>query len=261
MSGLMSINVPLISIITPCYNSAPFISQTIESVLAQTYQNWEMIIVDDGSTDNSYDIILAYTQQDTRIRIYQMEQNTGAAVCRNKAIELSQGEYLAFLDSDDLWIPEKLEKQLRFMQENDCDFSFTEYEHIDEDGKPLGVKARVIKRLTYKKMLLHDFTGCLTVMYKRNKIFIPKVGNSIEDYTLFLAILKHTDKALGYPECLAQYRIHAKSLSGNKLNKIKKIKLFFDVMINIEHKNILLACFYLFTNQLIKVFWKYKKNK
>ena len=124
----------LISIITPNYNDECYLVQTIESVLAQTYTNWEMLIVDDCSSDNSYDIALEYAKKDSRIRVYRMDQNSGAAICRNKAIELSQGDYLAFLDSDDLWLPEKLEKQLQFMIENNCDFSFTEYEHINEDG-------------------------------------------------------------------------------------------------------------------------------
>jgi glycosyltransferase involved in cell wall biosynthesis len=127
----------LVSIITPCYNSARFISETIESVLSQTYQNWEMLIVDDCSTDASYEIVLEYAAKDKRIKAYRMEHNSGAAACRNKAIELSQGEYVAFLDSDDLWLPEKLEKQLQFMQDHNADFSFTEYEHIDEEGKQI----------------------------------------------------------------------------------------------------------------------------
>ncbi|GHU75177.1 hypothetical protein FACS189461_0930 [Spirochaetia bacterium] len=127
----------LVSIITPNYNCSRFIGKTIESVLAQTYQNWEMIIVDDCSTDGSYEIALDYARKDSRIKVYRTEHNSGAALCRNKAIELSQGQYLAFLDSDDLWLPEKLEKQLKFMQENDCDFSFTEYELIDEEGRQI----------------------------------------------------------------------------------------------------------------------------
>jgi glycosyltransferase involved in cell wall biosynthesis len=131
----MQCNDKLVSIITPNYNCAQFIAQTIDSVLAQTYQNWEMLIIDDCSTDGSYDIALKYAEKDTRIRVYRMGKNGGAAFARNKAIELSRGDYLAFLDSDDLWLPEKLEKQLQFMQSNDCDFCFTEYEHIDEAGK------------------------------------------------------------------------------------------------------------------------------
>jgi teichuronic acid biosynthesis glycosyltransferase TuaG len=125
---------PLISVITPCYNSARYIAKTIESVLAQTYQNWEMIIVDDCSTDNSYQTAIAFAEKDKRIRVYRQEQNSGAALARNKAILESRGKYVAFLDSDDLWLPEKLEKQLRFMQKNNSDFSFTEYEHMIDNG-------------------------------------------------------------------------------------------------------------------------------
>jgi glycosyltransferase involved in cell wall biosynthesis len=249
---------PLISVITPCYNSAPFIAQTIESVLAQTYQNWEMIIIDDCSTDGSYETVLEYAEKDRRIKVYRLEHNSGAAVCLNKAIELSQGQYIAFLDSDDLWFPQKLEKLLRFMQEHDCDFSFTEYEHIDEDSKEIGCKSKVIKKLTYKKMLLHCFTGCLTVMYMQdisNKIYGPYLKNT-EDWALFLKILKCTRKALGYDECLAKYRIRKNSLSRNKF---KKISSYFEMMMKYEHKNILSTCITLLIHQLIRTIWKYKR--
>ena len=130
-------NKPFVSIITPCWNCEKYIAETIESVLAQTYDNWEMIIVDDCSTDHSYEIALEYSKKDNRIKVYRMEQNSGAARCRNRAIEKSKGEYLAFIDSDDIWLPEKLEKQLKFMHENGCNFSFTEYEHIDEKGEKI----------------------------------------------------------------------------------------------------------------------------
>jgi glycosyltransferase involved in cell wall biosynthesis len=235
---------------------------TIMSVLSQTYKYWEMIIIDDCSTDNSYDIALSYAANDRRVKVYRMEKNSGTALCRNKAIEISTGEYLAFLDSDDLWMPEKLERQLKFMRENNCDFSFTEYEHIDEHGNRLGVKAKTVAKLTYQKMLFHDFCGCLTVMYKQdaqNKIFIPKVGNGIEDYTLFLQLLKSSRNAMGYAICLAKYRIHTKSLSGSKLGKLRKTKFYFDIMMHIERQNFFFAFFYLLTNQFIKYFWKYKK--
>ncbi|GHV66304.1 putative teichuronic acid biosynthesis glycosyltransferase TuaG [Spirochaetia bacterium] len=246
-----------ISIITPNYNCSRFIAQTIESVLAQTYQNWEMLIIDDCSTDGSYEIALEYAKKDSRIKVYRMEHNSGAALCRNKAIELSQGQYLAFLDSDDLWLPEKLEKQLNFMQENDCDFSFTEYEHIDIYNNPLNKRTSVIKRLSYRKLLSHNFLGCLTVMYRQdlnNKIYGPivKVNN---DYALFLQVLKKIKNANGYSECLSQYRIRKNSISKN--NK-EKIISFMKIMIQIEHKSFFMALLYLISNRLIKIMWKYK---
>jgi glycosyltransferase involved in cell wall biosynthesis len=246
----------LVSIITPCYNSVEYIAQTIESVLVQTYQRWEMIIIDDCSTDGSYEKALEYALRDSRIKVYRMGENGGAALVRNKAIEFSKGDYLAFLDSDDLWYPEKLKKQLHFMGENGCDFSFTEYEHIDDKNVPLVI-AKVIKRLTYKKMLFHCFTGCSTVMYKQNmnsKIYGPLVMNC-DDYALFLEVLRHMHNAKGYSECLTKYRIRQGSLSRNK---IKKLKSYFYLMRKFEHINIVLSFFYLCTNQMIKLFWKYK---
>ena len=256
----ISDNNPIVSIITPNFNCSRFITQAIESVLAQTYKNWEMIIIDDCSTDESYKIIQEYAKKDSRIKVYRMEKNSGAAVCRNKAIEFSNGGYLAFIDSDDLWLPEKLEKQLNFMRENNCDFSFTEYEHIDENNNSLNIKAKVINKLTYKEMLFHCFTGCLTVIYKqdlKNKIYSPILKNC-NDYALFLQILKNVKNAMGLNEILAKYRIIKNSLSRNKLNKIQ---YFIEFMIKYENKNIIIAFFYLFTNQIIKIFWKYKKIK
>jgi glycosyltransferase involved in cell wall biosynthesis len=248
-----------ISIITPCYNSAQFISRTIESVVAQTYQNWEMLIVDDCSTDESCKIVLEYSQKDARIKLYKMERNYGAAVCRNVAIEFSQGQYLAFLDSDDIWYPEKLEKQLWFMQENDCDFSFTEYEYIDEYDDRLGIKTRVIKKLTYRKMLLYCFPGCLTVMYRQDinsKVYGPIVHN-MEDYGLFLREIRRCYNAMGYSQCLAKYRIRRNSLSRNK---IKKIIPYFEIMIRYENKNVFIACILIIIFFIMKVVWRYGKS-
>jgi glycosyltransferase involved in cell wall biosynthesis len=248
----------LVSIVTPNYNCVQFIPQTIESVLAQTYANWEMLIIDDYSTDGSYEIALDYAKKDNRIKVCRMTKNSGVALCRNKAIELSQGQYLTFLDSDDLWIPEKLEKQLRFMKENGCDFSFAEYEHINENGKSLGIKARVIKRLTYNKMLLHCFPGCLTVMYRQDiheKIYCNDIKKD-NDHALFLRVLKHTQNAIGIPECLAKYRIRNNSISRKKLQIIKP---YIKVLHEFEHINIFYSYFCVFTHVIIKLFFKYKK--
>jgi glycosyltransferase involved in cell wall biosynthesis len=247
-----------VSIITPNYNSAKFIEKTIESVLAQTYQYWEMIIVDDCSTDRSYDIALRYAEKDNRIRVYRMEKNGGAALARNKAIEFSNGDYLAFLDSDDVWYPEKLEKQLKFMIKNECDFSFTEYEYIDKDDNSLGIKTRVTKKLTYRKMLFYCFPGCLTVMYKQdvnNKICGPNISN-MEDYGLFLRVIKHCSNAKGYSQCLAMYRIRHNSLSRNKF---KKISPYFQLMMQYEHMNIFIVGVHIIIFFIFKILWRTKK--
>jgi glycosyltransferase involved in cell wall biosynthesis len=259
LQPLMIMKNNLVSIVTPNYNCVQFIRQTIESVLAQTYTNWEMLIIDDCSTDGSYEIALDYAKKDSRIKVYRMTKNNGAALCRNKAIELSQGDYLAFLDSDDIWIPEKLEKQLQFMIENGCDFSFTEYEHIGVNNNILDKRSRVTKTLSYNKMLFHNFLGCLTVVYKQDlndKIYGPivKVNN---DYALFLQILKKSKNAKGLNECLAQYRIRQGSISKNTIAKFESM---FKILYDIEGKNILAVIFFVISNRIIKIIWKYKKT-
>ena len=129
----------LVSVITPSYNSERFISQTIESVLNQTYQKWEMIIIDDVSPDNANAIIEEYIKEDTRIRLIKLEKNSGPAVARNRAIEEAKGRYIAFLDADDLWLPEKLEKQMAFMTKYNLDLTYSSYKLIDEDNNDLGI--------------------------------------------------------------------------------------------------------------------------
>jgi glycosyltransferase involved in cell wall biosynthesis len=248
----------IISIITPCYNSSRFISRAIESVIVQACQSWEMIIIDDCSEDDSYKIALNYANKDERVKVYRMERNCGAAVCRNKAIGISRGDYLAFLDSDDIWMPEKLEKQLRFMQENNCDFSFAEYEYIDEDDNSLGIRARVVKKLTYRRMLFYCFPGCLTVMYKQdinNKVYGPNISN-MEDYGLFLEVIKRCSNARGYSQCLAKYRIRHNSLSRNKF---KKIFPYFRLMMRYEHINFFIVCIHVIIFFIFKSMWRSKK--
>jgi teichuronic acid biosynthesis glycosyltransferase TuaG len=251
---------PFISIITPNFNCEKIISETIESVIAQTYQNWELLIQDDCSKDGSYEIALEYAQRDNRIKVEQNNQNSGAAITRNNAIKRSVGEYLAFLDSDDLWVPEKLEKQLQFMQENDCDFSFTRYEHIDENGNSLNIRARIVKKLTYTKMLMHCWPGCLTVMYKQdisNKIYADDIKKN-NDHALFLRVLRTCYNAMGINENLAYYRIRKGSISRNS---VSVLKYFIKVIHEFEGKSILFAYWCAFTHVIIKKFFKYERIK
>lgn len=254
----MDKNKPIVSIITPNYNCSRFIAETIESVIAQTYTNWEMIIVDDCSSDGSYEIALEYEKQDSRIKVLKNVKNSGAAVSRNKAIEVSQGEYLAFLDSDDLWMPEKLEKQLKFMQENNCDFSFTEYEHIDENGDTLNLVVKVTKKLSYNKMLMHCWPGCLTVMYKQNKadkIYSEDIKKN-NDHALFLRVLKKCTNARGIFCVMAKYRIRQGSISRKKFDIIK---YYMKVVHEFEDKSYLFALFCVFTHVFIKFLFKTKR--
>lgn len=248
----------LVSIITSNYNCERFIEQTIKSVQAQTYQNWEMLIQDDCSTDGSYDMALRMAEKDSRIKVERNKKNSGAAVTRNNAIKRSKGQYLAFLDSDDIWLAEKLEKQLKFMHDNNSDFSFTRYEHISEEGESLGVQANVVDKTTYKGLLHHCWLGCLTVMYKQDlnhKIYGPDVCKS-NDYALFLKVIKEIGYANGLNECLGLYRIRKGGISRNKF---KKIKPHIHVLHDIEGHNLIKSYYYLFSHQLIKILYKYKK--
>lgn len=208
----------MISVITPSCNSSLYIRGSIESVLRQSFVDWEMIVVDDCSTDDSASIVRFYSQQDSRIKLLQLSQNSGAAVARNKAIEVAQGRYIAFLDSDDRWLPGKLEKQIRFMQENDYAFSYSAYEKLDEYGKAVGVVS-VPEKVRYKDLLKVCHIGCLTAMYdteKLGKIYMPLIRKR-QDLGLWLRILKRTSYAYGIPEVLAQYQLRSDSISANKL--------------------------------------------
>ena len=250
----------LVSIITPNYNGSAVISYTIESVLAQTYQNWEMLIQDDGSSDNSINVVERYSKLDGRIKWESNEHNMGAAMTRNNAIRRSNGIYLAFLDNDDLWLPTKLEKQLEFMANNQCDFSFSKYEHVDNNLESLGVQAQIIKKLTYKKLLVHCWPGCSAVMYKQdvnNKVYAVDCENN-DDQEQFLEAIKTCSNAMGFDECLTLYRVRCGSRSSNKW---KLIKPYIDVMHRIQGQSLLMSYIYLFTHMFIKTFFKYNKIK
>ncbi len=230
----------LVSIITPSYKSEKFISDTIETVLNQTYQNWEMIIVDDKSPDNSNKIIEQYVKKDSRIKLIKLEKNSGPAMARNKAIEKAQGRYIAFLDADDLWKSEKLEKQIKFMQENELVFTYSSYDLIDEDGKGLGTFITK-EEISYKEMLKTCSVGCLTAIYdtqKLGKVYMPLILKR-QDYGLWLKILKEIKMTQGILEPLATYRILENSVSSNKFKaaqyqwkiyrEVEKLDIFFSM--------------------------------
>lgn len=195
----------LVSIIMPSYNTAPYISETIQSVLNQTYQNWELIVVDDCSTDNT-DQVVAYIK-DERIKYLKNEKNSGAAISRNRALRESKGRWIAFLDSDDLWMPEKLEKQIAFMESNGYFFSYTNYEEMDMDGNSTGVKVTGPKKITKTGMFNYCWPGCLTVMYDAEKIGLIQIEDikKNNDYAMWLKVCKKADCYL-LDECLGKYR-------------------------------------------------------
>lgn len=207
----------LVSIITPTYNSARFIAETIESVLAQTYQNWEMIIADDCSTDDTVDIVSRYAAKDGRIRLCRLDTNSGAGVARNRSIAEARGRYIAFLDSDDLWLPRKLERQLAFMRENGYEFTYTEFTNCDESGKVLRY-AWVDDQHTFLKLHFYDGIACLTAMYdtaRIGKFYMPTIRRR-QDWCLWLDIIRRTGKAYGLHECLASNRLWSGSISSSK---------------------------------------------
>ena len=182
----------LISVITPTYNCAKFIGETIESVQAQTYKKWEMIIVDDCSTDNTKEIVALYEKNDERIKYHCLGKNSGAAIARTESMKIAQGEYMAFLDSDDIWVKDKLKKQLTFMQKNDVAFSCTEYEQIDEEGRSLNKVIKTVPRVNYNRLLLDCPVGNSTVMYsvkKMGKFEVPNIRKRNDD-ALWLQMLK-----------------------------------------------------------------------
>ncbi|BDA01582.1 glycosyltransferase family 2 protein [Vibrio cholerae] len=213
----------LVSIITPSYNCAKTVHKTIQSVQAQTYPHWEMIIVDDCSTDNSVEILNGYAKQDPRIRVIARKWNAGPAIARNVAIEESKGRFIAFLDSDDSWHPTKLEKQIQFMLDNNVSLSYTSYDKYDSEGKFLGAFIPPSK-LSYQDLLKSNSIGCLTAIYDSSligKVYMPNIAKR-QDMGLWLRILKKVDYAYGMPDILADYlAVQANSVSSNKLNAAK----------------------------------------
>lgn len=195
----------LVSIIMPSYNTAQYIAKTIQSVIDQTYQNWELIIVDDCSTDDT-DILVGRIK-DPRIKYIKNEKNSGAAVSRNRALREAKGKWIAFLDSDDLWKPDKLEKQIKFMNKNNYSFSYTNYEEIDVDGNDTGVKVTGPKKITKTGMFNYCWPGCLTVMYDASKIGLIQIQNikKNNDYAMWLKVCQKADCYL-LDEILGQYR-------------------------------------------------------
>ena len=206
----------LVSIISPSFNSSRFIEECIGSVLSQTYDNWELLIVDDCSSDNSCELIEKYN--DKRIALIELEKNVGAAEARNIALRKAAGKYIAFLDSDDIWMPTKLEDQIYFMQEKDIAFSFSNYQPMTEDGKRLFSIIKAPKIMTYSSYLRNTMIGCLTVVIDRDKtknFEMPNIRSS-HDMALWLLILKRGYKAYGLDKNLAKYRIVSTSNTASK---------------------------------------------
>ena len=244
----------LISIITPVHNSQNTITDCISSVLSQTYYQWEMLIVDDCSTDETYNIIEHYLQTDLRIKYIRLDEQSGAAVARNTGISRSRGAYIAFLDSDDLWLPKKIEKQLKFIRDNNLTLSCSSYYTIDERGN--RINTRIVKEsISYIDMLKSNNIGNLTGLYdceKLGKIYMDNVGH--EDYTLWLKIMKKVRKTKAVTEPLAEYRIVSNSISANKF---KVLKWQWNVYRNILKLDVFRSTYYF----ICYVYFAFKKRR
>lgn len=214
----------LVSVVMPTYNCGRFIAESIESVLNQTMTDWELQIVDDCSTDDTYKIVSQYTSIYPNIHYYKLPQNSGPALARTEAIKRASGKYIAFLDSDDIWFPEKMEKQIAFMEENGAVFSCTAYLLMNENGEKLNTRCIPPARTNYQKMFyMADPIGNLTVMYDQEllgKYEVPRIQKR-NDYALWLRILHDVDYCYGMPETLALYRLRSGSVSRNKLQLLK----------------------------------------
>ena len=219
----------LVSIITPSYNSAKFIKECIESVIAQTYTNWEMLIIDDCSRDDSYLLIKELAKQEWRIKYFLLDKNIGAAGARNVAIRKAKGKYIAFLDSDDLWEPQKLEKQISFMETEDIAFSFSTYQPMSDDESKLYSIIHAPKIVTYSSYLKKTIIGCLTVIIDREKtggFEMPNIRSS-HDMALWLLIMRRGFDAYGLDENLARYRIVSTSNTANKWRAAKDVWMVY----------------------------------
>lgn len=207
----------LVSIIMPAYNCGNFIGITLDSVINQSYNNWEVIVVDDCSTDNTADVVQEYITKENRIKYHKLEKNSGAAVARNKAIDLATGKYMAFLDSDDVWFPEKLTKQIGFMEANNYGFTCTSYTKIDEQGEYLNRTIVAQPRRDYDGVL-KTCPGNSTVIYnaeKLGKFMIPDIKKR-NDYVMWLQVIKKEKYLYGIEEPLGSHRIRTEGISSNK---------------------------------------------
>ena len=215
----------LVSIITPSYNSSRFINECVNSVLGQTYTNWELIIVDDASNDNSRELISNIAARDNRIKFVFLTKNIGVAGSRNIALEKSKGRYIAFLDSDDVWKKEKLSKQIHFMQSHDVSFSFSSYEPMSENGMKIFKEIKAPLKIDYNSFLKSTIIGCLTVVLDKDKIGDFKMPNlrTSQDMALWLSIMKGGVIAYGVQKSLAYYRIVETSNTANKLKVAKGV--------------------------------------
>ena len=254
----MSDNQALVSIVMPAYNCEKYVVEAINSVLAQTYRNWELLVLDDGSKDKTLQIIEEFSQKDSRIKSLPNGKNLGVSATRNRGIELASGGWIAFLDSDDMWEAEKLEKQFEVVEKEAAEFLFTGSSYINEEGEPYKGIFEVPEKVTYKKLRNQNVISCSSVLVKK-KYFqnIKMVRDEMhEDYAVWLRILKLGVTAFGVNKPLLIYRISRNSKSGNKMKTVKMTyKVFRFIGVNP------IGAAYFMVNHVLRSVAKYKKIK
>lgn len=221
MSQFGDVEAPAVSIVMPAYNAVDTIADSIGSVLSQTHSGWELLVVDDASTDGTLALARSFAERDARVRVLCNDANSGVAQARNLALQHAKHRYVAFLDSDDLWVPEKLSRQLSFMARNGASFCYTYYHRIDMSGRAVGDVVKGPDSLSYRQLLRNSAIPCLTVMIDRRHypgFHFPAIRH--EDYALWLSLLRGGRSAVCLPEDLACYRVSARSLSANKLRSV-----------------------------------------
>lgn len=252
-------NNDLVSIITPSFNTANYVIEAINSVVAQTYPYWEMIIVDDCSSDNSVEIVRAYIQKNKeyRIRLFVNSSNSGAAISRNIALKEAKGRWIAFLDSDDIWLPNKLENQIKFMEKNQYFFSYTEYEQIEDNSDISNARVSGPRHITRLGMRAYCWPGCLTVMYDKEKVGLLQIKDikKNNDYAMWLKIIDITDCFL-FPRVEGKYRKRQGSISNH--SSLKLLKYHYQVFRVNQNYSPQLSIFFTMINVICGI---YKKNR
>lgn len=220
----------MVSIVMPCYNGEDFIKETIDSVLKQTYTNWELLVIDDGSKDDSPSIVNKYASDDSRIKLIK-QQNAGSAVARNNGIRHSKGQFLVLLDSDDIWLPGFLESQIRFIRQKGAVCVCSSYSRIDEQSNDILKPVMSKPIITSKDMQSIDYVGCLTGLYdqsKYGKVYLKEELNSLlDDYAFWISVIALEGVAYGNPKILAKYRVRKNSLTSKKTKLIAKHYKFY----------------------------------
>lgn len=245
-----------VTVVTPSWNSEKYIRKTIGSVQNQTYQNWEMIIVDDCSTDRTVELIENIAKDDHRIKVLKQEKNSGAGAARNKAMQNATGRFIAYLDADDIWKSDKLEKQVQFMREKDCGFSCTSYEVINDAGEPLHKHVHMLPKVDYVGFLTNNLLQTVGIMVDTDKVdkkylMMPDIRRR-QDAATWLQILKAGYDCYGLDVILAEYRRTVGSLSSNK---VKAVKGIWELYRNIEHLSFSFSC-YCFIRYAFLAVWK-----